>query len=446
MQMRIHRNDEIASDGHVPDRLPGLTRVRVWACLAVVALHAAAPYLIHPMYGLVWSVRDQPSRLADMMFWTIEMAIMPVFLVMAGFFAASSLRKLPPAKFLRSKMKRLGRPLLFGLVVILPAELYIWTAGWIQNGLVPPVKIRSLKFGEPLDEAIWGTSHLWFLVYLLSYLAILVAVRRYGKPIIKWNSPAFWWPTLLICGIIVLTFWPEVLWGFQHRFEPVASKWLYNGLFFLLGVITHERASIWNSIQVYTQSVSLTSRVGMTATLAAATLAMGFWVIGTPDLSDPSAVNRMATAEDFAVGLTPTARVSLATLTVGTSFALTLLIFASGIRSRGSVSPKIEYLAAASFWIYLVHHPIVGLIHVNLVYLWPNGSAITKFVLSMFVSTLLSVGTYETWIRRSRFGNWLGFSYRFQDSLKQCLVAGRSETSEAESKEHQVQTPVRVAA
>ena len=66
----------------------GFDAVRAVAVVAVVVLHALVPYLKHPMPGLVWSVSvmDEPSALADGVFWSIELFVMPLFLVIAGFF------------------------------------------------------------------------------------------------------------------------------------------------------------------------------------------------------------------------------------------------------------------------------------------------------------------------------------------------------------------------
>ena len=51
---------------------------------ALVALHAGVPYARHPMPGLIWPVSDSRSGVVDAIFWSIEVFIMPLFLVMAG--------------------------------------------------------------------------------------------------------------------------------------------------------------------------------------------------------------------------------------------------------------------------------------------------------------------------------------------------------------------------
>ena len=64
-----------------PKRLAGLDRVRALAALGVVLLHACVPYLRHPMPGLTWPIRDTTSATVDWLFWSIEVFIMPVFLI-----------------------------------------------------------------------------------------------------------------------------------------------------------------------------------------------------------------------------------------------------------------------------------------------------------------------------------------------------------------------------
>ena len=162
----------------------GLDALRAFAALGVVLLHACVPYLRHPMPGLSWSVADTPHTAIDLLFWSIELFIMPLFLVLAGFFAWRTLKQRGPRSLFRGRARRLLVPLLFGAVVILPLDLYCWVGSWVAEGLVSPVKLKSLKVDPPLGENLWGLSHLWFLQYCfhitcLTGLALLT--RRYPR-------------------------------------------------------------------------------------------------------------------------------------------------------------------------------------------------------------------------------------------------------------------------
>jgi hypothetical protein len=62
----------------------------------------------------------------------------------------------------------------------------------------------------------------------------------------------------------------------------------------------------------------------------------------------------------------------------------------------------VQYLAAASFWIYLAHHPAVGLAQVALMRT-PLQAAV-KLCIVFAAATALSLLTYEACVRRT----WLG--------------------------------------
>jgi glucan biosynthesis protein C len=93
----------------------------------------------------------------------------------------------------------------------------------------------------------------------------------------------------------------------------------------------------------------------------------------------------------------------------------------------------VRYVAAASFWIYLLHHPVVGLAQVSL-----RTMAIPvtlKFVLSLTVGLALPLLTYEVLVRRT----WIGL-----------VLNGRQETRVPATSEKQIEervvTPTRRAA
>ena len=165
----IHAETSTARD----QKVAGLDAVRAAAAFGVVLLHCCVPYMRPQVPGLVWSVRDTPSWLAGQCFWTIELFIMPLFLVLAGCFAWQTLHRSGPGRLVRTRSRRLLIPLLFGVVVILPLDLYAWLLGWVSEGLIPAQKLRSLKFDSGIDRDLWGLSHLWFIQYLFLYVLAL---------------------------------------------------------------------------------------------------------------------------------------------------------------------------------------------------------------------------------------------------------------------------------
>jgi glucan biosynthesis protein C len=391
---------ETRSPARLPEspKLLGLDWLRGVAALGVVMLHACVPYLRDPMPGLAWPVQDSSSDLVNLGFWWIELFIMPLFLGLAGFLAYGTLQRRGSRGLIQHRARRLLLPLLFGTVVVLPIELHLWVLGWVNEGIVEPVKLRSFKFDGQVDQDLWGLSHLWFLQYMFLYLCVLAGVAavserfkhrslrtRFGRTR-RWVGLRGAIGLLVAIGTLVLVCCPEVVWGFQHSFWPVPSKWIYSGVFFAMGVVlaVSDPQMRWLS--------QVASRLWPSAVcVSLAALLMGRWHLRGGE-------NQLA--EIVLAGLTCLA----ATLLIG---AMT----GSAVAHVSRLTMPIRYLAAASFWIYIVHHPILGLVHIDLRWMFPEWSPLLKTGLSFSIATSLSLLTYEGLVRKTALGHWLGFAW-----------------------------------
>lgn len=401
--IRLHAT-ELGSPASKSD-MPGLNTVRALAALGVVMLHAGVPYLRNPMPGLQWSVQDSASTLVDCLFWAIEVFIMPVFLLLAGFFVWQTLQRKGQAVLLKGRAKRLLIPLLFGMLVVLPIDLYIWVAGWISDGLVSPVKLKSLKFDGAIGENIWGLSHLWFLLYLFLYVVVTATIatannrsQRFAK---IWSRVCSLPTSVLACtlvfgGACVLMVSPEVVWGFQHAFAPVPSKWLYSGSFFAGGILL----SVCDP-QLDLIKRSSTRLIPVAILFLAAAVVLGRWHLD--GLSRPESVDRPSQASF--------ARTTLALMTTSSAWLITLSLIGLSLKFVQRNCLAMQYLAAASFWVYLVHHPLLGLIHIDLKCLAPNLAPAIKMGLAFAISVGVSLLLYEAFIRTSALGRALGFAW-----------------------------------
>ena len=380
----------------------GLDALRSLAALGVVLLHSCVPYLRNPMPGLSWSVHDTPHTAIDILFWWIELFIMPLFLVLAGFFAWQTLQRRGPKTLFKNRARRLLIPLLFGVIVILPLDLYCWVGSWVAEGIVAPVKLRSLKFDDGVSQNLWGLSHLWFLQYLFLYVAGLAifAVVRQRYPSIKRFQPSLKASIglTLVAATCILCFDPQVVWGFQHSFLPVPAKWLYSGVFFALGLMLaiHDGKLHWLSKHA-------TRMLAPAAISCIAALLLGRWQLHQWEIS-PSRLNQAGPEM---------ATVLLATLTASSAILTTLSTIGLAVKSIDRIPKAISYLAAASFWIYIVHHPILGLTQLDLKLLFPGISPLLKVTLCFATACCLSLLTYESLVRTTAFGRLLGFQWNW---------------------------------
>ena len=416
----------------------GLDGLRALAAVLVVVLHAGVPYCHHRMPGLAWPTFDRPHGLVDVCFWTIELFVMPLFLCVSGFLMHRSIASRGANAAFRSRCKRLLRPLAFGMLVILPIELYVWVDGWVIDGLVPLRKLRSFKFDDGLDADLWGTSHLWYLVYVWTFAAmcwiafserlakgrsrIFEAIsKRIGRQDVPMNAPTphpehaavkFAEPTTqggcesqrvahlpisldrktcVLFGVacvaaLAVAIQPRVVWGFQHDFAPVPTKWMFCAAFFVLGLVWSRR-----STEFATTGPQRIRLAGLSVCFLAAALTLGVHHLGTPD----DAMTPMLS------------RVTLACLTAAAAVTTVRCVLAWCLSRQKPFGVVVGHLSAASLWIYLVHHPLVGLMHIDAKALWPEASGWMKFVGVSGCGLAVSLLSYRV-VAPTRLGNWLG--------------------------------------
>ena len=80
-------------------------------------------------------------------------------------------------------------------------------------------------------------------------------------------------------------------------------------------------------------------------------------------------------------------------------------LIGTALRLVTQSGPVVRYLADSSYWIYLVHMPILGLIQVDL-YRVP-GHALWKFPLVLVGTLAIGFASYQTLVRQTALGTAL---------------------------------------
>lgn len=378
-----------------PARREGLDALRGVSAVLVVMLHAAMPYLLQPMPGLAWPTHDaRPSAVVDAIGWAIEGFIMPLFLVLAGLFAAGLCRNLGATKFLKHRTRRLLVPLAFGCVVVVPLDFWVWSLGFLLDGRCTWNHIRRMKFPAEIHKNLFGLSHLWFLQYLYLMCLGLAAWAAWrstrsvasrapasGEPSVGSSvvsdslSPLLW-----VAPVAGVLWWePNVVVGFQHSFLPVPAKFVHATLFFLMGV--------W--LDASESRTVAASRFGRWWLIpAAASFVAMLPLIHVQQTAELTGIPRLGFA------------IAAATFAVAMSWGL------YGVFLNVPQCPKgLAYLSEASFWIYLAHHPIVGLAAIAVSRTgWP---AELKFAVVSAATVGLTIATYQIGVRYTGVGTVL---------------------------------------
>ncbi len=172
---------------HTPlPRYHSLDRLRAVMMLLGLVLHTAINYFPFPVQGVeVEQIYLDPrsSVFFDYLVKFIHSFRMPVFFVIAGFFAAFLFERKDPAGFLRHRWARIGVPLIGAWIVVYPASagLALWANTLSAGRPLTPVAAMPASF-------ILNTIliHLWFLYFLLIYCVI----ARFGVPLARRFIPA----------------------------------------------------------------------------------------------------------------------------------------------------------------------------------------------------------------------------------------------------------------
>lgn len=358
-------------------RLYGLDWLRAVATLLVLFLHAGIPYMSQPMPGLLWSVHyDEGSEAVNAFCWGVDSFIMPLFFIMSGFLAAQLLESKGAQTYLKHRLLRIGGPILFGFAVILPFDLYAWLLGMVARGDVPFAKLKSLKLGGTPGEGLWGMAHLWYLQYLLIY-CIAAGVLSKTKLASKIRLPVeHVFAVGIVVGASLLYFHPRILLGFRQEFIPPASNLSFFAWSFALGWV-------WKATDFHPKRTHYC--VLVVGTVASA------WITQSP-LHAHLDLEQVPMADP---------RLALGFTTCG--LAMSALLFALSTELPFRQPPAaITYLAKASFWIYLFHHPLVGLIHVDMRLI--KASPVAKFWVTGVLATAICLATFEVFVRRT----WVG--------------------------------------
>ena len=385
-----------SSETRLSERLHGLDALRGTALLLGVVLHASMSYF--PV--TIWIVPDTVnSPVASVLFFAIHLFRMTSFFLIAGLFAHMMLGRRGTLGFIRDRLSRIAGPL-FGLWwVIFPAfvAVIVWMAA-IRNG-------GSIPTDGPPPPALtlqnFPLTHLWFLWMLLILYAAALVLRA---PFAMADRDGTWgrfvdritgaligpWSPALMAAPLALAFWLAPNWlpffgiptpdtGLVPN--PVALTAF--GSAFGLGFLLDRRRDLLVRIERLWPVFTVVA-------LGVGTAAMVMVGGPVPDLTpvtDPDLKAPLAAVMALAV------------------FASTFAVLSLALRFASGHSAVRRYLADSSYWVYIVHLPLVMVGQVLLLDAplpwW--GKLVTVVAGTMAVALM----TYELLVRHTFVGRWL---------------------------------------
>jgi len=389
---RDRRGTATRSRGEGP-RSAEFDALRATAIVLVVTLHSALAYTRFDIPRLLWGVREPSGHVGlDLFCWWAMGVSVPLFFAISGFFAAAVEGARGPSAFLRGRVRRVVVPALAAAPILLPLCFFAWSLGWLATYRCTGTEFHRMRFLAPeIMGELYGPAHLWFLEYLIPMLGAFWAVRaldesrRPPRPrgrLLGWWSPlALAVPTALLLVVSREISGIDAALDRHNSFFPGPVRLLYYSAFFAFGVGVHRDRGRLDAPA---------ARGWWYLAASIPVFAIRAWLLPL-DWSEPL-------AEPW----------SLALAASGGLFTWLTLFGLIGVYRRHLARPSAaaRYLAESSFWLYLVHLPIVGLVQVDL--LRAPIPAAAKFAIVWALTVGLGLASYHVLVRRTALGRFLG--------------------------------------
>lgn len=366
------------------ERIHYMDNLRALAMVGGVVFHAALAYspLVHP----IWPTADAgQSVLVDAVAWFLHMFRMPLFFAVAGFFAALLVAHRGLMGLFRNRCARVLLPLVLFLPLVHVSMSWLTEQAVATTGRPSPLLmwLRGYMAHHGAMPSAPGWAHLWFLFYLMLFtvfvwVAATFEVGRIGH-----------WIAALPSGVLILIvplFLAAALvgsgvpWPAPEYFIPSLWALLFFGGYFALGYQLFHHGDHLDRLR----PVSLILLVGAVAAWAGL-----FWV------TDGLTITSQGFAQHYLHTL----------LEACAGFWMTLWCLLAAKQWLAGRNAAMRWIADASYWVYLVHLPVLFLIQYRLLDVQMHWAA--KFAISTVSVLVLSFASYQGLVRYTVIGRLL---------------------------------------
>lgn len=380
-------------------RYHSLDSLRATMMLLGLVIHSAINYMVTPTQ--VWLYKDQStSYLFDFILFFIHVFRMPVFFVIAGFFAAFLYYKRGSIEMIKNRLLRVLVPLLLGYIILYPliiSGFYFANAGGGYEGLTKVVEY----FQSGFIYLNLKLGHLWFLYDLLllyGVLLLLVQVAKFIPENLKIKLMALFEKyavsylgllLLIIVTFITLIPMEKAALDTNVTLTPPLRIILAYSVFVVYGWLLFKRKALIDKF----------SRYGLVNLIIGFALSFIYFVV---------LILVKVSADPLLQHLVGVVLCSL---------SMWFLIFGFigvFVKYFDRPSPIGRYLSDASYWLYLIHLPIA---------VWLAGafsglaiSALFKFSIVLILTALITLSTYHFFVRSTLVG-WILNGKKYARSL-----------------------------
>ena len=377
----MHHKDQSGNE-----RVYALDALRGIMMLLGLVLHAASSYSSKSEWG-IWRSRDPDNNFPFLVLVEYIHAFrMPVFFVAAGFFGALLFYKKGPKALLKNRWQRIVLPFIAGVLIIWPLvqTAFIFSIAAFKGVANPYSEVwQSIK---SLGFIPFKMAHLWFLYFLAllalaSYLLAMLFNKKTSFTVAFNNATLVVLKNLWV-RIVALAICYFLMLVWMGTAGIITSlTWIPNFIVLLLYFIFFGLG--WMIFK--TDSLQYLKTNSIAQLIAATLLFLAADFIPWQNSGWEYTVKQMLTAVS------------------GTLFIFGFIAFF--LTYFHSYSKRLSYLMEASYWVYIIHLPLIAFIPGLMA-----GSEIPvflKFIITLAVTSIICMLSYKYFVRGTLIGIFL---------------------------------------
>ena len=372
-------------------RLHYMDNLRALAMLAGVLFHAGLAYstVLHNY----WPTADASNSVwVDGAVWFSHLFRMPLFFVVAGFFAALMVSKRGVAGMLRNRLSRVLLPFIIFWPLLYLAMYWLTMQAVTHvnrpSPLLTLIKQWSLNTNAPAAPP--SMMHLWFLVYLMCFCVLVWVVNALEMPwigLLRQRISSISSTVLLafLLGIAPILLVPAIASvaapiPAPESFLPQWWALLIYGFYFVLGYELFRREALIDHLKPLATWLLVASIIAY---------ALYLYIMKIQSAAPQNSLLHWLQA----------------VLQAYAGMWMTCWCLFVGKQWLDYSNRTLRYVADASYWVYLIHLPVLFVIQYALLDVsagWP-----VKFVISVLATLSIAFASYQILVRHTPVGRLL---------------------------------------
>ena len=367
------------------NRLYFIDYIRVFAFLLLILFHSALPFVSYN-----WEVKNEQKSeiLMSIVLWFHQWRL-PLLFFISGVGIYFSLKTRNILKFTIERFRRLFIPLVFAMLFTIPIQVYV---EYLQKGRVTGTYFEfypSVWNFVPYPDGSLTWSHMWFIVYLLTFIIVLIpffslfkikVLEKYKDKLSNILSSKY---LIFLVFLIQYYNYYQFYLKYPEQGSLVDDWFVFSSsiTYLILGYLLASSNQFWDNCERY-RKICLSIAL-VTSTI----LFINYYLPNTLPKKE---------------GINTQVYFLLDALEIW-SMILTIIGFAK--KYLNTTSSILQYLNQAVFPFFIIHQTIIVAIGYWIVQL--KVSILTKYLLLSICSSIVIYSLYEYVIRRTKLTRFL---------------------------------------